>query len=218
MEGSEQASIVLRINFMSCIDMFWSSVCVYHVLTSDCATRTALRFLRIALGLAQSTLADIHVHSSVLVKNGLVHGTSKGSESPVHDTMGPVWGASRGNTLRTTTAADLAESGANELLGVGHEQRCLADLAHGAGDEVGLHKLDLDTLRLELRAKSSRPLLQERLAAAVCRKVGSWQDAAEGCHGQDQTALALDHAGCDELSDAKSAHTVDCNDVAHLLR
>lgn len=192
---------------------------VFGVVCIRCRRSTAiLRLLRLALSLTQCTLADVKMHSSVLVKNGLVHGTSEGSESPVHNAMGPVWCAGGSDTLGTTTAADLAESSTNELLGVGHEQRCLADLAHSAGDKVGLHKLDLDSLGLKLRAESGRPLLKERLAAAVCRKVGSGQDAAEGCHGQDQAALALDHTRRNELCHAKSTHAVDCNNVAHLLR
>ena len=218
MEGSEQASVVLRINFMSCMNMFWSFVCVHYVSTSDCETRTALRLLRIALGLAQSTLADIHVHSPVLVKNGLVHGTSEGSESPVHDAVSPVWGAGRGNTLRTTTAANPAESGADKLLGVGNEQGRLADLAHGACDQVRLHELNLDALGLQLGAESGGPLLKESFAAAVSREVGSRENAAERCHGQDETALALHHAGSDKVCHAKGPHAVDCDDVAHLLR
>lgn len=191
---------------------------VHHVSPFHCKPAAPLCLLRVAFSLTQSTLTDVQVHSSVLVKNSLVHGTSKGSKSPVHDAVSPVRGAGSGNALRTTTATNLAQSGANELLRVRHEQGGLADLAHSAGDKVRLHKLNLDALGLEFGAKGSGPLLQESLAAAVCCQVGCGEDAAEGCHGEDQAALALDHAGCDELGHAESTHAVDCNDVAHLLR
>ncbi|RXK33794.1 hypothetical protein BBD39_07815 [Arsenophonus endosymbiont of Bemisia tabaci Asia II 3] len=135
----------------------------------------------------------------------------------MHNSVGPVRSAGRSDSLCTAAAADFAESGANELLGVRHKQRRLADLAHSASDEVRLHELDLDAVGLELRAESSRPLLEEGLAAAVSREVGCREDAAEGRHGEDETALALNHARCDELGDAECAHAVDRDDIAHLL-
>lgn len=176
-----------------------------------------LRLLGLALSLAQRTLADVQVHASVLVNNDLVHGAGESRKSPVHDTVGPVRGAGRSDSLCTTAAANLAESSTNKLLGVRHKQGCLADLAHSAGDKVRLHELDLNAVRLEFGAESGGPLLEESLAAAVGRKVGCGKDAAEGCHGEDQTGLALDHAGCDELCHAEGAHAVDRDDVAHLL-
>lgn len=178
---------------------------------------TKLRLLSLTLSLAQCTLADILVHAPVLVDNDLVHRASEGSKSPVHDAVSPVRSAGRSDSLCTAAAADLAESSANKLLRVRHEQRCLADLAHSAGDEVRLHELDLNAVWLELGAESSRPLLEEGLAAAVGCEVRRRENAAEGCHGEDETALTLDHAGGNKLGDAKCAHAVYRDDVAHLL-
>jgi len=158
------------------------------------------------------------VHGPVLVDNSLVHGAGESGQSPVHDAVSPVGSASSSNTLRTTAAANPAKSGADELLGVGHEQRRLADLAHGACDQVRLNELDLDTLGFQFGAESGRPLLQESLATAVSREVGRGEDAAERCHGQDETALTLHHAGSDKVGHAKGSHAVDCDNVAHFLR
>lgn len=180
-------------------------------------SRRTLCLFGVSLGLAQCALADVRVHASVLVDDNLVHRASESAQCPMHDTMGPVRCAGSSDTLRTTAAADLAQSCADELLRVGNKHGCLANLAHGASDEVRLHKLDLDALGLELRAECGRPLLQECFAAAVRSEVGRGQDTAERCHCEDQTALALNHAWSDDLSDTKSAHAVDCDDVAHLL-
>lgn len=158
------------------------------------------------------------MHASVLVDNSLVHGAGESGQSPVHNAVSPVRRAGSGNSLRTTTAANSAESGSNKLLGVGHEQRRLADLAHGACDQVGLNELDLDTLGFQLGAESGGPLLEESLATAVSREVGRGKDAAERCHSQDETALALDHARSDQVCHTKGSHTVDCDNVTHLLR
>ena len=177
-----------------------------------------LRLLRIPLRLAQRALADVCVHGSVLVDNSLVHGAGESGQSPVHNAVSPVGRAGSGDALRTTTAANPAESGADKLLGVGNEQGRLADLAHGACDQVRLHELNLDALGLQLGAESGGPLLKESFAAAVSREVGSRENAAERCHGKDETALALHHAGSDEVGHAKGSHAVDCDDVAHLLR
>jgi hypothetical protein len=138
-----------------------------------------LRLLCIPLGLAQRALANVCVHCPVLVDYSLVHGAGESSQSPVHDTVSPVRRTSGGNALCTATAANPAESCADELLGVGHEKRRLANLAHGACDEVRLNELHLDTLGFQLGAESSRPLLQESLATAVGREVGRGEDAAE---------------------------------------
>ena len=177
-----------------------------------------LRLLRIPLRLTQRALADVCVHGSVLVDNSLVHGAGESGQSPVHNAVSPVGRAGSGDALRTTTAANPAESGADKLLGVGNEQGRLADLAHGACDQVRLHELNLDALGLQLGAESGGPLLKESFAAAVSREVGSRENAAERCHGQDETALALHHAGSDKVCHAKGPHAVDCDDVAHLLR
>ena len=72
-------------------------------------------------------------------------------------------------------------------------------------------------MRSELRAQRRRPLLQERFAARVGGQERSREDAAEGRHGDDETALARDHARRDQLGDAERAEAVYHDYVRHLL-
>ena len=80
-----------------------------------------------------------------------------------------------------------------------------------------LHALDVHTVGLELRAKSSRPLLQESLAARVGCQERSGEETAKRSHGENKTALALLHARSDELGNLQGSHAVDDDDVVHLL-
>lgn len=80
-----------------------------------------------------------------------------------------------------------------------------------------LDALDVHAVWLELGAKSSGPLLQEGLAAGVGGQERGREEATERCHGENQTALALLHAGGNELRDPERSHAVDYNDVVHLL-
>lgn len=87
------------------------------------------------------------------------------------------------------------------------------DLAHGRGDEVGLHELDTDVGRCEFGGEGRGPLLEEGFAAAVGCEKGSGHDSAKGCHGEDEASFSLHHARGDELCDAESPGTVDSDDV-----
>lgn len=60
-------------------------------------------------------------------------------------------------------------------------------------------------------------MLQEGLAARVCCQKWGWEEASKRCHGQDQTALARDHAWCEKLGDTEGRHAIDHDDVVHLL-
>lgn len=131
--------------------------------------------------------------------------------------MAPVWRAGESNILCTSGASQLAERSLDELLRVGHESAWLANLGHGGSDEMRLNTLDVDTVWLELGAKRRRPLLEEGFAARIRGQEGSWEETTEGSHGEDETALARDHAGCEQLSDTERSHAVDHNDIVHLL-
>ena len=135
----------------------------------------------------------------------------------MHDAVAPVRSAGVCNALSTTRATNLAQSSSDKLLGIGNGSTGALDLGHRRGDQVGLNKLDVNTVRLHLRAQSTAPLLKEGLASGVGGQKGSWEDTAEGSHGKNQTATALNHTRCNDLSDAKSAHAVDGDDILELL-
>lgn len=138
-------------------------------------------------------------------------------QEPVHESMTPVRCAGEGNILCTSTSANLAEHSADKLFGVRDEQRRLADLRHGGGDEMGLDALDADAVGFELGAESGGPLLEEGLGTRVCCKKRSRESTAERSHGEDKTAFTLNHTRCNQLSDPQRSHTVNRNDIRHLL-
>jgi hypothetical protein len=176
-----------------------------------------LAFLAISLLLSESTLTNALVHSLVLIQNDRVHGTGEASECPVHDAVAPVRSAGVCNALSTTRATNLAKSGFNKLLGVGDSSTGALDLGHCRSDQVGLNKLDVNTVGLHLSTQSTAPLLEESLASGIGGQKGSWHDTAKGSHREDQTTTTLDHARCNDLSDTKSTHAVDGDDVLKFL-
>lgn len=171
----------------------------------------------VALCFPQGAVANIDVHATVDLDDNVRPLAKEPRQEPLHQTVTPVWSACESHILRTTRTPDFAECGLDELLGIGHQRRRLADLGHGGGDEVRLDALNVDTVRLELRAKGSGPLLQESLATGVGRQEGCREEAAERSHGEDKTALAFGHARRDELGDPQGSHAVDNNDVVHFL-
>ena len=60
-------------------------------------------------------------------------------------------------------------------------------------------------------------MLEEGLAAGVGGEEGGGEEPAGRSHGEDETALARDHAGSDGLGDLECGHAVDGDDVVHLL-
>lgn len=200
------------------VGLFFGADCEYvgdGMATNACGSLQArlLSFLAIPFQLSQCTLANALVHSPVLVEDKRVHGTREGAEGPVHDTVTPVGGASVCNSLSTSGTTNLAQSSSNKLLGVGNGGASALDLGHGRGNQVGLHKLDMNSVGLELRTKSTAPLLQEGLAAGVSGQERSREDTAKGSHSEDETTTTLDHARCDNLSDAESTGAVDGDNV-----
>lgn len=180
-------------------------------------TAAYLLLLSFALSLPQCAITDINVHATVDLDHNMASLAQESRQEPLHKTMAPVRRAGECNVLRTARAADLAQHRLDELLGVGDQRGRLADLGHGCGDQMGLHALDVHAVGLQLGAESSAPLLQEGLAAGVGRQQRSGEEATEGGHGEDETALALLHAGGDELGDSEGGHAVDDDDVVHLL-
>jgi hypothetical protein len=72
-------------------------------------------------------------------------------------------------------------------------------------------------LGLEFGSEGGRPLLEKSLGTGVCCQEWSWEETAEGAHGEDETALALGHAWCDDAGDLKRAKAIDSNNITHLL-
>lgn len=136
---------------------------------------------------------------------------------PLHNTVGPEWSASVGNVAGSSSNVDLGESSLDEVAWVWNCSRWLADLGHGGGDQVGDNEVDIDVVLLELGTKGGGPLLEEGLGSGVGGKERSWEKAAEGTHGEDETALLCLHLWCDNASDLEGTHAVDSDDVAHLL-
>lgn len=142
------------------------------------------------------------MHASVDLDNRVRALAQEAGEEPVHETVAPVRRACKRHTLRASTPANLAQRGADKLLWVRHEGRCLADLGHGRGHEVRLDTLHVDAVRFQLGCEGRGPLLEECLAARVgCEERGG-EEATERSHGQDQTTLARDHTGGNELCHA----------------
>ena len=176
-----------------------------------------LALLAISLQLPEGTLTDTFVHSLVLIQDNRVHGTGESAESPVHDAVGPVGSASVSDTLSTTRASNLTQRSSDELLGVGDGSAGTLDLGHCRGDQVRLNKLNVNSVGLHFGTQSTAPLLKEGFAARVGGQEGSRENAAEGSHGENETTATLNHTGCNDLSDAESAHAVDGDDVLELL-
>lgn len=176
-----------------------------------------LALLAISLQLSEGTLTDTFVHSLVLIQDNRVHGTGESAESPVHDAVGPVGSASVSDTLSTTRASNFTQRSSDELLGVGDGSAGTLDLGHCRGDQVRLNKLNVNSVRLHFGTQSTAPLLKEGFAARVGGQEGSRENAAEGSHGENETTATLHHTGCNDLSDAESAHAVDGHDVLELL-
>lgn len=70
----------------------------------------------------------------------------------------------------------------------------------------------MDAGALEFAAESLRPAREESLAARVHREEGRRNESSERADGEDETTLASDHAGDDELRDLESSVTVERED------
>jgi hypothetical protein len=79
---------------------------------------------------------------------------------------------------------------------------------HRTHDKVGVEQLNVNTGALELTAESLRPAGEEGLAAGVDGEEGRRDESGEGADGKDETTLASDHAGDDELRDLESSVAV----------
>jgi hypothetical protein len=157
------------------------------------------------------------VHAPVELDHNARPLAQKPREEPHHQSVAPVRRACERNVLCASGPTNFAERGLDELLRVRDKRRWLADLGHGRCDEVRLYALDVYPVRLEFRTKSRGPLLKEGLAAGVGGEEGGREEPTKRCHGEDETALARDHAWGKELSNAEGGHAVDHDDVVHLL-
>jgi hypothetical protein len=175
-----------------------------------------LLLLGITLRLAQSTLANIQMHTLVDGDGQRTVHTGNILNEPQHKRMAPPRRIGVGRRL-VAAGANLAESGLDKGTGVGDEQAGAANLAHGSGDEVAEDKLDIDIVVGKLRGQGITPLLEESLAARVGGQVRGRCPAAKGAHGQDETALALLQDGRNDLRHLERAQAVDGDDVLQLV-
>lgn len=175
-----------------------------------------LLLLGFTSGLAESAIADVDVHVLVQPEGKVAVGTNSVLNNPLEHSMAPPGGVGVGKGLGAVEA-NLAESSADELLGVGDEEAGAADLAHGSGNEVADNKVDIDALVLELGRESAAPVLEERLAAAVGGEVGGGHNTGERAHGKDKTLLALGEDGSDNLGGLECAEAVDGDNVLELV-
>lgn len=157
------------------------------------------------------------MHLLVHIDSELASQADSVLEPPVHKTVGPEWSAGVSKLLSTTSNTNLGEDGLDKVTWVWNSSGWLADLGHGRGNEVRDDKLDINALWLHLRSEGGRPLLEESLGAGVGSEKWSWKKTAEGTHGEDETALALGHAWCNDAGDLKGTHAVDGDDITHLL-
>lgn len=154
------------------------------------------------------------MHRLVDVKHGLAERTQSRKDACRHQSMAPV--RNRGIGVKdATTAPDLAECRARKALWIRDGQGGTTNLRHGGRDEVADHKLNVDAAGSEFASQSRRPVLQERLATGVGGQERTWEETGKGAHGEDQSALALNHTGHDELSDAQSTEAVDSDNIFH---
>lgn len=175
-----------------------------------------LLLLGLTSSLAESAVADVNVHVLVQLEGKVAVGTNGVLNHPLEHRMAPPGGVGVREGLGAVEA-NLAESGADELLGVGNEKAGAANLAHGSGDEVANNKVDIDALVLELRRESAAPVLEESLAAAVGGEVWSGHNAGERAHGKDKTLLALGEDWSDNLSGLECTEAVDGDNVLELV-
>lgn len=175
-----------------------------------------LLLLGLTSSLLESTVADVDVHVLVQLEGEVAVDANSVLNNPLENGVAPPGGVGVGEGLGAVEA-NLAESRADELLGVGNEEAGAADLAHGSGDEVADNKVDIDALILELGRKSAAPVLEESLAAAVGREVGSGHDTGKRAHGKDKTLLALGEDGSDNLGGLECSEAVDGDNVLELV-
>lgn len=175
-----------------------------------------LLLLRLPDPLGQSSLADARVHVPVLVQHKSVPHAQHLLDRPVHDAVAPVRRDGSSHVAGGAREPNLSKRSLDKLLRRRDHGAGLADLAHGAGNKVSDGELGLNTVGLELCAQRGRPVLKEGLGARVGGQQRSGEETTERAHGEDKTALAVDHAGGDNLGDLEGALDVDGDDVLHL--
>lgn len=180
----------------------------------SCDVRSLL--LGLTSSLLESTVADVDVHVLVQLEGKVAVDANSVLNNPLEHSVAPPGGVGVGEGLGAVEA-NLAESRADELLGVGDEEAGAADLGHGSGDEVADNKVDINPLVLELGRESAAPVLEEGLAAGVGGEVGGGHDTGERTHGKDKTLLALGEDGSDNLGSLECAEAVDGDDVLELV-
>jgi hypothetical protein len=156
------------------------------------------------------------VHNTVLVQDKSVPDTEKLLDSPVHDTVGPEGGDGTGHSTSSSLQSNLSKGGTDELLGGRDHHGRLADLGHGGGDKVSDNELGGNTVGLQLRAESGRPVLKESLGSRVGSEKRRRKESTEGSHGEDKTTLASDHSRSDNLGNLEGSLDVDGDNVLHL--
>lgn len=135
---------------------------------------------------------------------------------PQHKSVAPPRRIGVGCRL-VATEADLAKRRLDPRANAGDQQTGAADLAHGSGDKVAENELHVDIVANQLRGQSVAPLLEEGLAARVGGQVRGGSPAAEGAHGEDETALALLEDRGNDLGDLERADAVDGDDALELV-
>lgn len=134
----------------------------------------------------------------------------------LHPGVAPPGRAAVHEPLRAAGPPDLGQHAPHIRARRGDERSGVPDLAHRRGDHVGLHQSDGDVVLGELGPERGAPLLQERFAPRVGGQQRGGDESAKGAHGQDQAALAVHHARCDQPGDAEGGHAVHRDDLAHL--
>ena len=157
------------------------------------------------------------MHTLILVHHNPIAQPHKRRQRPLHHRMAPKRRARIRPPLRPAGPPNLPQHRLNKLPRRRHKHARPLDLGHGGRDEVALDELDRDAAGRELGAEGGAPLLQEGFAAGVGCEEGGGEEAAEGAHGEDEAAVALGHAGGDELGYAEGGGAVDGDDVAHFL-
>lgn len=135
---------------------------------------------------------------------------------PEHECVAPPGGVRVGRSL-VSSETNLSQASLNKRSGIGDQQACTANLAHGCGDEVTEYNVDIDVIIGQLRRQSVAPLLEECLATRIGRQVRCRGPAGERAHGEDETALALLEDRCDDLCNLQCTQAVDCDNIFHLF-